>query len=237
MKRYHERSVTVDEVLSELRKHADPRNVEGMARMGIKSTNAIGVATPQLKAIAKKIGYDRELAQKLWSTGLREARYVAAFIDDPKLVTPGQMDRWARDFDSWDICDGVCTHLFVQAQGAWKKAFMWPKRKEEFVRRAGFVMMASLAAQEDDSEDSFFFPCFALIAEFASDERPLVKESITRAMLELAKRSKDLREQVKQVAEELTTQESESAQSVASEVLRELKEKKAPAKKKTASKA
>lgn len=223
--------MTVDEVLSELRKHADPRNVESMAQYGIKTTNAIGVPVPQLKAIAKKIGYDRELAQKLWSTGLREARYVAAFIDDPKLVTPGQMDRWARDFDSWDICDGVCTHLFVKAPGAWKKAFMWPKRKEEFVRRAGFTMMACLAVHDKESENSFFAPCFSLIREFSFDERPMVKKAISCALSQIGKRNKDLKAEALQIAEDLATHESPAAQWISSDVLKELK---SPAKRKKA---
>lgn len=215
--------MTVDEVLSELRKHSDPRNVEGMARLGIRSTNAIGVAIPQLKSIAKKIGHDRELAQKLWSTGLREARYVAAFIDDPKLVTPGQMDRWARDFDSWDICDGVCTHLFVIAPGAWKKAFMWPKRKEEFVRRAGFVMMASLAGHDKEAENSTFVPCFSLIREFSTDDRELVKKAVSWALREIGKRNDELQREAVQIAEELSTHESDAARWIASDVLKELK--------------
>lgn len=218
--------MTVDEVLGELRKHADPRNVEGMARFGIRNTNAIGVAAPQLKTIAKKIGHDRELAQKLWSTGLREARHVAAFIDDPKLVTPGQMDRWARDFDSWDICDGVCGHLFVYAPGAWKKVFMWPKRKEEFVRRAGFAMMAWLAVHDKEAEDATFIPCFALIREFADDDRNLVKKAVSWALRQIGKRNEALRIQALAVAEDLMQRESASARWIGSDAARELKARK-----------
>lgn len=215
--------MTVDEVLGELRKHADPRNVEGMARYGIKTSNAIGVAAPQLKAIAKKIGHDRELAQKLWSTGLREARHVAAYIDDPKLVTPGQMDRWARDFDSWDICDGVCGHLFVYAGGAWKKAMMWPKRKEEFVRRAGFALMAWLAVHDKKADDEAFIPFFALIRECADDDRNLVKKAVNWALRQIGKRNENLRVQALVVAEELTQRASPSARWIGSDAVRELK--------------
>jgi 3-methyladenine DNA glycosylase AlkD len=221
--------LTVEEVLANLRRHADPRNIEGMARYGINAQAALGVAAPRMKAIARRAGKDHELAQKLWATGVREARHIAAWVDDPSLVTPGQMDRWARDFDSWDIVDGVCGHLFVYAPSAWKKALQWPHRKEEFVRRAGFTMMAWLAVHDKESSDEAFQPCFALIEEYASDDRNFVKKAVNWALRQIGKRSPRLRKQALEVAARLKESADPSARWIGADALRELKSRAAPA--------
>lgn len=194
-----------------------------MVRYGIRPTAALGVAAPAMKAIAKRAGKDHELAQKLWATGVREARHIAAWVDDPSLVTPGQMDRWARDFDSWDIVDGVCGHLFVYAPSAWKKALQWPHRKEEFVRRAGFAMMAWLAVHDKESPDEAFHPCFALIEEYATDDRNFVKKAVNWALRQIGKRNARLNKKAVEVAERLKASESPTARWIGSDALRELK--------------
>jgi 3-methyladenine DNA glycosylase AlkD len=194
-----------------------------MARYGIRSTAALGVAAPAMKAIAKRAGRDHELAQKLWATGVREARHIAAWVDDPSLVTPGQMDRWARDFDSWDIVDGVCGHLFVYAPSAWKKALQWPHRKEEFVRRAGFSLMAWLAVHDKESGDEAFLPCFDLIEEYAGDDRNFVKKAVNWALRQIGKRNARLRKTAAEVALRLKESDNASARWIGSDALRELK--------------
>jgi 3-methyladenine DNA glycosylase AlkD len=216
--------LTVEEVLTDLRRHADPRNIDGMVRFGIRPTAALGVAAPQMKAIARRAGKDHELAQKLWATGVREARHIAALVDDASLVTPGQMDRWARDFDSWDIVDGVCGHLFVYAPSAWKKALQWPHRKEEFVRRAGFAMMAWLAVHDKAAPDEAFDPCFELIEEYSTDERNFVKKAANWALRQIGKRNARLRKKALEVAQRLKESENAAARWIGSDALRELKD-------------
>lgn len=194
-----------------------------MSRFGIRPAGALGVAAPAMKAIAKRAGKDHELAQKLWATGVREARHIAAWVDDPSLVTPGQMDRWARDFDSWDIVDGVCGHLFVYAPSAWKKALQWPHRKEEFVRRAGFAMMAWLAVHDKESPDEAFLPCFELIEQYSTDERTFVKKAVSWALRQIGKRSARLQRKAVDVAGRLKQSEHAAARWIGSDALRELK--------------
>jgi hypothetical protein len=118
-----------------------------MARFGINPTRTLGVSIPVLRRIAGEIGTDHRLAQALWASGVHEARILAGFIDDPARVTPAQMNRWAAAFDSWDVCDQVCSSLFDRTPFAFQKAIEWTRRREEFVRRAGFVLMAALAVR------------------------------------------------------------------------------------------
>jgi 3-methyladenine DNA glycosylase AlkD len=139
------------EIMRELKNHANPADVAGMARFGIHPKQPLGVSIPFLRALAKRIGTDHALALRLWRSGIHEARILASMIDDPASVTPAQMDAWARDFDSWDVCDQVCGNLFDKTGYARRKAVQWAGKKEEFVRRAGFTLMAALAWHEKKS--------------------------------------------------------------------------------------
>src|SRR6266487_4144164 len=129
--------MTVDSILQELRRRGSPKAREGMSRFGIQTSKALGVSIPQIRDLAKKIGIDHELAQQLWITGIHEARILATMVDDPAKVSEGQMDKWALDFDSWDVVDGCCGNLFDKTKFAIGKAHEWSKRKEEYVKRAG----------------------------------------------------------------------------------------------------
>lgn len=138
---------SVPDVLRRLRTKARPANLAGMARYGISTDGRLGVSVPDMRAIAKEIGTDHRLAQALWKTGIGEARQVAAMIDDPRRVTVKQMESWVADFDSWDLCDGVCLNLFEKTPYARRKIREWAARDEEFVRRAAFSLMASRVAR------------------------------------------------------------------------------------------
>ncbi len=58
--------------------------------------------------LAKSLGRNHRLALELWDSGIHEARILATIIDEPERVTQRQMEHWARDFDSWDVCDQAC---------------------------------------------------------------------------------------------------------------------------------
>src|SRR5512136_2932197 len=144
------------EVLNTLRDLGDPKNVVGMARFGIKPAVAYGVPKPALRRLAKDLGRDHDLARQLWASGVHEARVLASMVDDPVKVTGVQMDRWANDFDNWDICDQCCMNLFWRTAPAYEKAEEWSADGREFLKRAGFVLMASLAIHDKEAGDREF---------------------------------------------------------------------------------
>ena len=151
-------------VIAELKKQANPRNAAGMARFGITGKNVLGgPSVPGLRKMAKKIGKNHEMARELWASGIHEARLLAAFIDDPAKVTPGQMEQWAAGFDSWDVCDQVCSNLFDKTPYARAKIFKWVKDRREFVKRTGFTLMACLAVHDKTAADRDFLKFFPLI--------------------------------------------------------------------------
>lgn len=138
----------VPEVLEWLERRGTKRNRDGMARYGIVAPKVFGVSMATMKALTGRLGRDHELALALWDTGWYEARILTAFVDEPARVTPAQMNRWARDFDNWAVCDTLCLHLFDKTPHAWKKIAQWSERRGEFVKRAAFALLASVALHD-----------------------------------------------------------------------------------------
>lgn len=183
------RGESVRALLDELRALGSEEDRAGMARYGINVDDAFGVSVYVLRKIAARIGVDHELAQALWATGNHEARLLACFIDDPAAVGEGQLEAWARDFDSWDICDQATTSLFDQTPHAWSKAVEWATRDAEWVRRGGFALMAGLAVHDEQADDAAFARLFPLIERGASDDRNFVKKAVNWALRNIGKRN------------------------------------------------
>jgi 3-methyladenine DNA glycosylase AlkD len=214
---------TAQEVVKILRANENPRNVEGMARFGITSGKAFGVSAPFIRGLAKKIGKDHELALQLWTTESLEARALSALIGDPTKVTKSLMNKWVRDFDNWAVCDGVCGILFDKTAFAYDMAKKWTKRKEEFVRRAGFVMMASLAVHDKEAADDKFIKFLPLIERGSTDERNFVKKAVNWALRQIGKRNLKLNAAAIKTAIRTRKLESSAARWIAADALRELK--------------
>lgn len=200
----------------------NPRNVAGMARYGINPKNTLGVSIPVLRKMAREIGKDHDLAAELWVSGIHEARILATLIDIPVEVTESQMDGWAGEFDSWDICDQCCSNLFSRTQFAYKKTSEWCVDEREFVKRAGFVMMAALAVKDKKAEDEEFDSFFASIKAGALDNRNFVKKAVNWALRQIGKRNQALNRKAIAAAEEIRKMDSPSARWIAADALREL---------------
>ncbi len=213
------------EVVKRLKSQANPENVKGMVRFGINPANTLGISIPSLRKLAKEIGKNHKLAQELWESKIHEARILASFIDDPKLVTSQQMDIWVNNFDSWDICDQVCSNLFDKTPYAYGKINVWCKNEQEFARRAGFVMMAVLAVHDKSLTDKRFKSFFPLIKKYSSDERNFVKKAVNWALRQIGKRNKELLKKALNCAEEIKTLDSKSAKWIAADAIRELAKK------------
>lgn len=217
--------LTYDDVIKKLKSLSNPKAVEGMARFGINPENTFGISIPNLRKMAKQIGKDHTIAQQLWVSGIHEARILAGMIDELEMVTEKQMENWVKDFDSWDVCDQVCSNLFDKTSFAHKKAREWSKRKEEFVKRAGFVLMAALAVHDEKAKDKEFKIFFPIIKKEAIDNRNFVKKAVNWALRQIGKRNLNLNREAIETAREIQKMDSKSAKWIASDALRELTSK------------
>jgi len=209
-------------IIKKIRSLSNPEAVAGMARYGINPNNTYGVSIPHLRKMAKETGRNHLLAQRLWNSGIHEARILAGMIDLPEEVTGKQMERWVRDFDSWDVCDQVCSNLFDRTKFAYKKAMDWSERKEEFVKRAGFVLMAALSVHDKEARDGEFLKFLPVIKREAGDERNFVKKAVNWALRQIGKRNLHLNQMAILTAKEIREIESRAAKWVASDAVREL---------------
>jgi 3-methyladenine DNA glycosylase AlkD len=212
-----------EEIIERLKQEADPECVAGMARFGINPDKTLGISIPFLWNLSKEIGKDHELAGQLWRSGIHEARILAGIIDEPEKVTEKQMESWVRDFDSWDICDQVCSRLFDKTPFAYKKVHEWTKRDEEFVKRAGFAMMAALVVHDKKASDKEFERFLPMIVREAKDERNYVRKAVNWALRTIGKRNKTLNRKAIRTAERIRKINSKSARWIATDALRELR--------------
>lgn len=225
MKKFETKKYSVEEVVKELKKYTNKKNIAGMVRFGIRGKNILGGPDiPTLRKIGIKIGINHKLALELWKSGIHEARILCSYIDDPKLVTSSQMDKWAKDFESWDVCDQMCSNLFDKTEFVLDKINKWTKDKREFVRRAGFVLMATSAVHNKKVSDKFFVNFFPLLEKYCVDERNFVKKAVNWAIRQIGKRNKNLRKRAIVFSKKLLKLDSKSAKWIAGDAIRELSE-------------
>ena len=210
------------EIITTLESLANQENVAGMSRFGINTKNTLGISVYNLRKMAKDFKRDHALALRLWDSGIHEARILASFVEEPAKVTEEQLESWVLDFDSWDTVDQV-SDLIWRTPFAVRKIHEWSKRKEEYVKRTAFSLIAELSCHARDMKDADFEQFFPIIKDAATDERNFVKKAVNWALRNIGKLSKYLNAKAILVAEELKTIDSKSARWIAADVLRELK--------------
>jgi 3-methyladenine DNA glycosylase AlkD len=193
-----------------------------MGRFGINTRNALGVTVTELRGLARRIGRDHDLAAALWQSEIHEARLLATMVDEPSSVTEGQMERWVSDITSWDLCDQLCGNLFDRTPYAFEKALGWSRRDEEFVKRAGFALMATSAVHRKDVSDARFEVFLPAISAQATDDRNYVKKAVSWALRQIGKRSPSLNRKAIATAREIERIDARAARWIARDVLREL---------------
>jgi len=212
-------ALLVDDVVARLRKLGSKSVRDGMLRYGIPNENAFGIPVGKIQKLGKELGRNHELALALWETGVYEARMLAAFLDDPKLVTPAQMDRWCKDFDNWGIVDTVCFKLFDETP----QVEQWSKRRDEFQRRAAYALLACLGVHDKQATNEQFLACLPLIEEAAKDERNFVKKGVSWALRVIGRRNVELNNAATQLAERLAQSSDPTPRWLGKEALREFK--------------
>ena len=211
-----------NDVLAWLRKQGTRRPLDGMARYGIVARRAFGVSMGTLLEMKKRVGTDHDLAIALWDSGWYEARLLAALVGDPERVTRRQMNVWAASFENWADCDTVCFQLWDRTPFAWEKARQWSASPREFVKRAGFVLMACLALHDKAAPDKRFVAFLPLIEKGARDERNFVKKGVNWALRGIGRRSVALNAAAVAVSKRLALSQDRAPRWVGKDALREL---------------
>jgi 3-methyladenine DNA glycosylase AlkD len=214
---------TLRRAITELELHGEKQYLDGMAHFGTRTRKSYGVSTPKLHQIARKIGKNHALGLQLWNAGIHDAKHLGVMISEPERVTAAQMERWVKQFYSWDICDGTCCQLFAHAKPAWQKAREWCSRKKEFEKRAGFTLAAYLAVHDKEASDVEFRGILKAIEREAWDERNFVKKAVNWALRNIGKRNLALNYEAIALAEKIRQQGTKAGRWIAADALRELR--------------
>jgi len=218
--------VELNDVLASLHAAADPSALSGMARFAIETEGRLGISIYDLRHIARSIPPSHALALDLWDTRVQEARLLASMLDVPSKVTDAQMERWAADFNSWDICDQVCDNLFEHTPFAWQKIEQWHTRAEEFVKRAAYALIACKAWHDKTAPDQQFADLFPIIRAGADDPRNFVKKAVNWAIRNIGKRNLALNQAAIALSQELLLMEDKTSRWIARDALKELQSEK-----------
>jgi 3-methyladenine DNA glycosylase AlkD len=213
---------SIDLVLEILRHKSDSDNRAGMARYGIDVTKALGVSMPDIRSIGNSVQKDHLLAGELWESDIHEARILASLVDHPKWVTSEQMEQWALDFNSWDLCDQVCGNLFDKSDYAPEKIIAWSTRSEEFVKRAAFALIAWRAVHDKKLPDEPFLAYLPIILKASDDPRNFVKKAVNWALRQIGKRSASLYVPALETAIKLADSKNATARWIGRDAVKEL---------------
>jgi 3-methyladenine DNA glycosylase AlkD len=195
---------------------------DGMARYAIPSDHALGVRMGEIQKLGKQLGRDHDLAQALWKTGVYEARMLCAYVDDPARVTPAVMNAQARDFDNWAVCDTLCFALWVRSPHAFAQIRKWATSRHEFVKRAAFALLASVALRDRAATDATFVGALKLVAQAADDERNFVKKAVNWALRGIGERNDALNAAAMKLARKLAGSPDATPRWIGKDALRQL---------------
>jgi len=217
------RSWTCAEVLGKFEELAKPEVRAKLAYSGVQAPIANGVSAPVLHKLAREIGKDHRLANQLWACEVHQAKILASLIAEPQKATANEMEVWAQAFDSWDVVDTACCYLYAESKFAWKKAQDWSKRRELFIKRAGFALVAYLSYKDKRSPDERFAKFLKVVERESDDDRHFVKKAVNWALRNIGKRNLKLNREAIRVAEKLRKRDSRAARWIAADALRELR--------------
>ncbi len=209
-----------ERVVAHLKSLKNPENLAGMARYGIDTTDALGISNAILRPLGKQIKRDHQRAMALWQTGIREARLLAAFTAEPKKLTSQEARRWASDFNSWEIVDGVAD-VFMDA----RLDDLIPEfaaEEREFVRRTAFAMIAWGSVHLKKEPDETILAWLPLIEDYATDPRNFVKKAVNWALRSIGKRNLNCHEPALALARKLAESSDKTKRWIGSDAVREL---------------
>lgn len=212
----------MEKIIKKLKSVARPDQLEGMAKFGLAGKGRLGVSVPEMRKLAKEIGKDHDLAQKLWKAGFQETRILASMIDLPQQVTEKQMDAWVKDIDSWDVCDQLCGNLFDKTEFTRKKIIQWSENEEEFIKRTAFSLIAYVAVHDKKAPDDDFISLIPIIKKGSLDERNYVKKAVNWALRSIGKRNLSLNKIALEAAYQIRALDTKAARWVAADAIREL---------------
>lgn len=212
---------SAEEIIAYLRAIGSEQNLAGMARFGISTATALGISNAVLDPVARRVKRNHDRSLKLWQSGIREARLLAAFTDEPQKVTVEQCRLWAGDLVSWEVVDTV-SYLFAMTPFWRERVEEFAEDEREFVRRTAFSMLACAAVHLKKEPDATFTSYLPLIELHAVDDRNFVRKAVNWALRQIGKRSMELHAPALGLAQKLAASNDKTARWIGKDAVKEL---------------
>lgn len=182
--------VSLAEAMSALEKAGSAQTRKTYARHGATGP-MFGVSFADLKVLVKRIRVDQELALALWDTGNVDARNLAVKIADPRLMSPRDLDRWAREMARG--CANYVAHLAVEGPHAASRVDAWLKSGYETQRSCGWMLVGALAMRDEHLPGAWFVPHLATIQKNIHQAPNAEREAMNGAVIAIGCRDAGLR--------------------------------------------
>jgi len=144
-----ETGTTVAEVMAGLADLEDPRIREVNARHG----DDHGVNLGQLRAFAKRLKTQQELACELWGTGDTAARLLALLICRPKAFDRDELDVMLRQADTPKVQDWLVNYVVKKNPHAEELRMAWFADPDPVVASAGWALTTDRVAKKPEGLD------------------------------------------------------------------------------------
>ncbi|MGE0396227.1 MAG: DNA alkylation repair protein [Kofleriaceae bacterium] len=213
---------TLKTALAALEKAGTKKHADSMQRFGIGPVTTFGVPMAAIQKLGKTIGKDHALATQLWASGVYDARMLAAYVAEAAKVTSAEMDAWCAAFDNWAVCDTLCFALWDRVPFAWDKIEAWASREEEFVKRAAFALLASVALHDKGDIDAKLAKAIGACERAAGDKRNFVKKGVSWALRTIGSRSGALRDKAIESGKKLAKSSDATERWIGNDVVRDL---------------
>lgn len=142
-------TTTVAEVTAELAALDDPKIRAVNERHG----DDHGVNLGKLRAIAKRLKTQQELARELWATGDSAARLLAMLICRPKAYGRDELDAMLREARTPKVHDWLVNYVVKKSPHAEPLRLAWSADRDPVVASAGWALTTERVARNLDGLD------------------------------------------------------------------------------------
>jgi len=195
---------------------------EQMLKWGLNYNMNYGVSVVMLKNFAKEMGKDHELAKLLWKENMRETKLFSFHFFEAEQLSKNEVDDIVFKFNNHELVEQACMNLLVHIPFAYEKIEEWISSEEHYVKMTGFMLLSRLALINKDSDDELFERYLPIIEANAGHHFVFVKKSLTLALVNIARKSGELKALVETLAQNLIDSDNEHKAFIGRNVLAEI---------------
>ncbi|MFC3453827.1 DNA alkylation repair protein [Amycolatopsis speibonae] len=140
---------TTAEVMAELAALDDPR----ARQVNEKHGDDHGVNLGKLRALAKRLKTQQELARELWDTDDTAAKLLALLICRPKAFEAGELDRMVREARTPKVHDWLVNYVVKKNPHAEELRLAWSADPDPVVASAGWALTTERVAKQPEGLD------------------------------------------------------------------------------------